>query len=263
MPKKELYIVKIGGNIIDNPAALESFLTDFSNIKQAKILIHGGGKIATQLGEKMGITTQMVDGRRITDVETLNLVTMVYGGLINKNIVAKLQQKGINALGLTGADAATITSEKRPSQPIDYGFVGDIKKVNSVIINTFLEANLVPIFAPLTADNLGQILNTNADTLANEIAIAMNEYFDVNLIYCFEKNGVLADINDDNSVINELQYTHYQQDKMNGNINKGMIPKLDNAFKAKQKGVAKVIICHAANLPYYGTSKQIGTLIQD
>ena len=262
MPKQPLYIIKIGGNIIDNEAALETFLKDFSEIKVPKILIHGGGKIATQLGDKMGITTQMVEGRRITNAETIDLVTMVYAGLINKNIVAKLQEKKCNAIGLTGADAATIVAEKRPSVPIDFGFVGDIKKVNSAIIEVFLRNNLVPVFAPLTADIQGQILNTNADTLAKEIAVSMSEKFDVNLIYCFEKNGVLQNIEDENSVIKSLEHSDYQSDKKNGSINKGMIPKLDNAFAAKNEGVEKVIICHASNLPFYNTPKEVGTVIE-
>ncbi|MES2795660.1 MAG: acetylglutamate kinase [Bacteroidota bacterium] len=261
MNKKPLYIIKIGGNIIDNPEALDSFLEDFSSIKIPKILIHGGGKIATTLAEKMGIETVMVEGRRITDKDTIDLVTMVYGGLINKNIVAKLQSKACNAIGLTGADGASIVSEKRPVTSIDYGFVGDVKAVNYNFISNLLKENVTPIFAPLTADNKGQILNTNADTMAKEIAVSLSKIYDVNLIYCFEKNGVLKDINDENSVVSLLQYTQYQSDKENGSINKGMIPKLDNAFDAKKNGVAKVLICHAKNLLNFGTDKQVGTEI--
>lgn len=259
--KKPVYIIKIGGNIIDNSEALDQFLEDFSKINFAKILIHGGGKIATQLADKMGIITQMVEGRRITDTNTIDLVTMVYGGLINKNIVAKLQSKKVNAIGLTGADAACVIAEKRPVKSIDYGFVGDIKKVDATIISNFLENNLVPIFAPLTADTSGQILNTNADTMAKEIAVALSEKYDVNLIYCFEKNGVLQNIEDDNSTIPILQNAQYQIDKEKGAINKGMIPKLDNAFEAKNEGVQKVIIMHANNLRKYGNSDEIGTII--
>jgi acetylglutamate kinase len=261
MKKPSLYIVKIGGNIIDNSEALDSFLTDFASLPIHKILVHGGGKIATILAEKMGIETVMVEGRRITDKATIDLVTMVYGGLINKNIVAKLQSKNCNALGLTGADAATIISEKRPVTTIDYGFVGDVKKVNGSTISKLLEMNFCPIFAPLTADKQGQILNTNADTMAKEIAVSLCDFFDVNLIYCFEKNGVLKNINDDNSFISSLKTTQYQIDKESGNINKGMIPKLDNAFNAKKEGVKNVIICHAQHLLKYGTTNQIGTEI--
>jgi acetylglutamate kinase len=262
MLKKPLYLIKIGGNIIDNPNALDQFLTDFSEIEVSKILVHGGGKIATTLAEKMGIETKMVEGRRITDKDTIDLVTMVYGGLINKNIVAKLLSKNTNAIGLTGADASCVISEKRPIKAIDYGFVGDIKKIEANNIISFIELNMVPVFAPLTADKTGQILNTNADTMAKEIAVALSEKYEVNLMYCFEKNGVLQNIDDDNSAIPILQNTHYQIDKENGSINKGMIPKLDNAFEAKKEGVQKVMIMHAKNLLKYGKSDQIGTIIQ-
>ncbi len=261
MIKQALYIVKIGGNILDNSQALDSFLTDFASIKIPKILVHGGGKIATTLAVKMGIETIMIEGRRITDKATIDLVTMVYGGLINKNLVAQLQSKKCNAIGLTGADAGTIISEKRPIATIDYGYVGDIKKVNGNAITNLIELGFCPIFAPLTADIQGQILNTNADTMAKEIAVSLSGFFDVNLIYCFEKNGVLKDINDDNSFVNQLYISQYQTDKQNGIINKGMIPKLDNAFEAKKEGVKKVVICHAQHLLKYGTDKQIGTEI--
>ncbi len=261
MPNQTINIVKIGGNIIDNETALELFLTDFSQLAGLKILIHGGGKIATTLAEKMGIETIMVDGRRITDSVTIDLVTMVYGGLINKKLVAKLQAKQCNAIGLTGADAATVLAQKRPVTNIDYGFVGDVVAVNHQIISKLLEAGLTPIFAPLTADNHGQILNTNADTMAKEIAVNLAKNYSVNLIYCFEKNGVLKDIENDGSVIEKLQLAEYQSKKSTGTINKGMIPKLDNAFAAKQLGVNNVIICHAKNLNKIGTKNQIGTEI--
>jgi acetylglutamate kinase len=261
MIKPSLYIIKIGGNIIDNEIALELFLNDFAAIKFPKILVHGGGKIATTLATKMGIETKMVEGRRITDSATIDLVTMVYGGLINKNIVAKLQAKSCNTIGLTGADGGIVKAQKRPIADIDYGFVGDVISVDNQLISNILALNLSPVFAPLTAENNGQILNTNADTMAMEIAVSLCENYNVNLIYCFEKNGVLTDINDDNSVVNQLQNSQYLLDKGNGQINKGMIPKLDNAFKAKEKGVKKVIICHAQNLLKFDTAQQIGTEI--
>jgi acetylglutamate kinase len=261
MSNKKLYIIKIGGNIIDEPADLEQFLIDFSNIDSPKILIHGGGKIATQLAEKMGVETVMKEGRRITDKATIDIVTMVYGGLINKNIVAKLQAFQTNAIGLTGADAHIVLAKKRPVNAIDYGYVGDIEKVDAAMINKLIAIDLVPIFAPLTADKNGQIFNTNADTMAQAIAVAMAEFFDSNLIYCFEKNGVLADPENDNSVIDKLDFELFQQLKESGNINKGMIPKLDNAFLALKEGVENVMICNAKNLPKLSGSQHIGTLI--
>lgn len=261
MQKPSLFIVKVGGNIIDNPMALEAFLVDFTKLEGPKILVHGGGKIATTLAQKMGVETVMIEGRRITDLATIEIVTMVYGGLINKNIVAKLQALQCNAIGLTGADAGLVKASKRPVVTIDYGYVGDIVKVNSEGISTLIKAGLVPIFAPLTADTTGQILNTNADTMAKEISVAMAKDFEVKLLYCFEKNGVLSNIEDDNSVISNLQFTDYQDNKKQGNINKGMIPKLDNAFDAKKAGVKKVFICHAQNLLTIDTNSQIATEI--
>jgi acetylglutamate kinase len=259
--KPVLYIIKIGGNIIDNPTSLDTFLSDFATIKLPKILVHGGGKIATTLANKLGIETNMVEGRRITDKPTIDLVTMVYAGLINKNIVAQLNSKICLSIGLTGADASIVMAEKRTISTIDYGYVGDVKMVDNGIIEALINQNLTPIFAPITADNTGQLLNTNADTMAKEIAVSLCENFTVNLIYCFEKNGVLKDIEDENSVTENLQYTQYQADKAAGIINKGMIPKLDNAFNAKKEGVEKVIICHAKNLNTCNTKQQIGTEI--
>jgi acetylglutamate kinase len=261
MVKNPLYIIKIGGNIIDEPASLDQFLLDFSKINFPKILVHGGGKIATQLAEKMGVETIMCDGRRITDKPTLDIVTMVYGGLINKNIVAKLQSLNTNAIGLTGADGGSVISHKRPVKDIDYGLVGDIQKVDSKIINALINIGLVPIFAPLTADKNGQILNTNADTMAQAIAVNLSELYETNLIYCFEKNGVLANPDDDKSLISNLNYTLFQTLKNEGNINKGMIPKLDNAFKAIDEGVRKVTICNAKYLNNLNKNLQFGTTI--
>ncbi len=242
---QKLNIIKIGGNVIDNPSACTRFLRDFSALEGSKILIHGGGKIATKIAVKLDIETKMVDGRRITDLPMLEVVTMVYGGLVNKQIVAQLQVLGCNAIGLTGADGGVILAKKRPKKEIDYGYVGDVEKVDNLLISNFLINNLTPVFAPLTFDIEGNILNTNADTQASSVAVAMANEYDVNLIYCFEKKGVLSNPEDDSSVINQLTPELYARYKQEGVINAGMIPKLDNAFAALQKGVKKVIICHA------------------
>jgi acetylglutamate kinase len=234
--KQKLNIIKIGGNVIDNPRSCKQFLEDFSELKEAKILIHGGGKIATKIAVKL-------------DVETmLEVVTMVYGGLVNKQIVAQLQALGCNAIGLTGADGGVILAKKRAVKEIDYGYVGDVEKVDNKLITVFLENNLTPIFAPLTYDKEGNILNTNADTQASSVAVAMANDFEVNLIYCFEKKGVLFDPDDNDSVIPKLTPELYAEYKASGVINAGMIPKIDNAFVALQRGVTKVIICHADEL---------------
>ena len=244
----QLTIVKIGGNVIDNPDALTRFLITFASLPGDKILIHGGGKIATQIAEKLGVQTVMVEGRRVTDQPMLDVVTMVYGGLVNKQIVARLQALGVNAIGLTGADASTILARKRPVGTIDYGFAGDIVEVDSGQIRFFLRQSLTPVYAPLTYDQTGTILNTNADTMASAIAVDMSHHDTVTLVYCFEKKGVLANPEDDNSVISELSPVLYAEYKTAGTINKGMIPKLDNAFSALEKGVSRVIICHADEL---------------
>ena len=240
-----LVVIKIGGNIIDDPAALKQFLTAFSGLSGSRILIHGGGKIATQVADKLGIKTNMVDGRRITDQPMLDVVTMVYGGLVNKQIVAKLQALDINAIGLTGADGSTVLARKRPVKDIDYGMVGDIEEVDSGQIQFFLRQDLTPVFAPITYTLAGELLNTNADTMASAIAVDMVKHNQVTLVYCFEKKGVLKDPTDDDSVIRELNPALYAEYKAAGIINKGMIPKLDNAFNALKSGVSKVIICHA------------------
>lgn len=243
-----LYVVKIGGNVIDNPEACARFLKAFAQLDAPKILVHGGGKVATQVAAKLQIETQMVDGRRITDQPMLDVVTMVYGGLVNKNLVAQLQAAGCNAIGLTGADGGIIRSIKRPVKTIDYGFVGDIEAVNGVQINAILSSGLTPIIAPLTYSAEGLLLNTNADTMASATAVAMSEAFKVNLIYCFEKKGVLSDPDDDEAVIGKLVPSTYEEYKATGAINKGMIPKLDNAFAALNAGVKQVTICHADEL---------------
>jgi len=243
-----LFVVKIGGNVIDNPEACSRFLKDFAKLPSPKILVHGGGKIATQIAAKLQIETQMVDGRRITDKAMLDVVTMVYGGLVNKNLVVQLQANGSNAIGLTGADGGIIRSVKRPVKTIDYGFVGDIETVNATQINSLLNSDLVPVIAPLTYSMDGLMLNTNADTMASATAVAMAPLYNTNLIYCFEKKGVLSDPDDDEAVIASLTPESYGQYKASGVINKGMIPKLDNAFAAINAGVTKVFICHADDL---------------
>lgn len=238
----KLTIVKIGGNIINDSSALISFLKDFSKIKGSKILIHGGGRKATEMANKLGLKPKMVDGRRITDKANLEVVTMVYAGLLNKNIVARLQENNCNAIGLSGADANTISSHKRIVKDIDYGFAGDVDAVNSNVIKILVDNGLTPVFCAITHDKKGQLLNTNADTIASEIASAMCDVFDVELIYCFEKKGVLADTNDDDSVIERIDSRSYLQLKEKGIIAEGMLPKIDNCFYALQNGVAKVVI---------------------
>ncbi|MCE7043560.1 acetylglutamate kinase [Dyadobacter sp. CY312] len=245
---QSLYVIKIGGNVIDNPEACSRFLKEFSQLSSLRILVHGGGKVATQMASRLQIETQMVEGRRITDQAMLDVVTMVYGGLVNKNLVAQLQASNCNAIGLTGADGGIIRSVKRPVKTIDYGFVGDIESVNAEQIQALLNSSLVPVIAPLTYSSEGLLLNTNADTMASATAVAMVKQADVKLIYCFEKRGVLSDPDDDDSVIASLTPDSYASYKATGAINKGMIPKLDNAFAALQQGVSQVIICHAGEL---------------
>jgi acetylglutamate kinase len=247
---QQLTIVKIGGNIIDDEARLTSFLKDFVSVRGHKILVHGGGKVATEIGIRLGIEPQYVNGRRITDAATLEVVTMVYGGLINKRITAQLQSLGCNAIGLTGADANIMPAVKRPVKDVDYGYVGDISSdhVNGVMLKTFLEAGLVPVLAPLTYDADGTMLNTNADTIAQEVAKRLAGITTVQLIYCFEKKGVLADAGDDTSVINGITTADFEMLKADGIISDGMIPKLENAFAAIDAGVIKVSIGHAADL---------------
>lgn len=243
-----LTVVKIGGNIIDNPDACTAFLKAFAQLEGKKILVHGGGKIATQTAAQLGIKTTMVEGRRITDRPMLDVVTMVYGGLVNKNLVAQLQADACNAIGLTGADGGIIRSVKRPVKTIDYGFVGDIEEVNVGQLQSLLTSGLVPVIAPLTYSLEGLLLNTNADTMASATAVALAGTYQVNLVYCFEKKGVLSDPDDDEAVIDQLNPATYAEYKASGVINKGMIPKLDNAFAALESGVSRVTICHANDL---------------
>jgi acetylglutamate kinase len=224
------------------------FLERFAAIDDRKILVHGGGKLATRLAEQLKIPQQVVDGRRITDAETLKVVTMVYAGYINKNIVAKLQAENCNAIGLCGADGDSILAHKRQHAVMDYGFVGDVDTINTTLISSLLEQNISIVFAPITHDQQGQLLNTNADTIAQEIAKAMSEQYDVTLVYSFEKAGVLQDVNDESSVITGINPALYHQLKTNRQIGEGMIPKLDNAFTALKNGVKKVIIGKAESL---------------
>lgn len=246
----KIYVIKIGGNIVDNESALASFLTSFAAIPEKKILIHGGGKVATKIGERLGIESKYTNGRRITDAATIELVTMVYAGLLNKKIVAQLQKINCNAFGVTGADGNLIPATKRSAGDIDYGFVGDVVAglVNTSAWQTLINNGFVPVVAPITHDNKGQLLNTNADTIAQEVAKALSEIYDVSLIYSFEKAGVLLNVNDDNTLISKLTPAYYAELKETNAIFSGMLPKLDNAFAALQAGVGKVIIGKAENL---------------
>ncbi|MBL0268969.1 MAG: acetylglutamate kinase [Chitinophagaceae bacterium] len=246
---KTLYVIKIGGNIIDDNAKLDAFLKSFAAVEGKKILVHGGGKLATRMAEQMGIEQQLIDGRRITDAETLKIVTMVYAGYINKNIVATLQSNHCNAMGLCGADGDAILAHKRNHPVLDYGFVGDVDAINADLLQVLLEKNITLVFAPITHNQQGQLLNTNADTIAQEIAKGMSPYYEVELIYSFEKSGVLLDANDDNTVIPEITPAYYKELKAGKKIFDGMIPKLDNAFAALDNGVQKVIIGKAEQLP--------------
>ncbi|MDO5607209.1 MAG: acetylglutamate kinase [Capnocytophaga sp.] len=237
-----LTIVKIGGNVIDNPEELANFLKNFVALPSPKILVHGGGKIASELSKTMGIEPQFVNGRRITDAATLDIAVMVYGGLLNKKIVASLQSLGCNAVGLSGADAGVVRSGKRPSEPVDFGFVGDVREVANTMLHSLLELSLTPVFCALTHDGQGQLLNTNADTMASEIAIALGALYEVHLYYCFEKQGVLQDVNDENSLITHIDSERYQSLLDQKIIADGMLPKLENCFRSLQKGVAQVHI---------------------
>ena len=237
-----LKIIKIGGNIIDDEYLLTNFLAQFSEIKGLKILVHGGGKLATQLAEKTGVKVNMIDGRRITDTETLEIITMVYAGKINKNIVVKLQGLDCDSIGFTGADGNTIQSKKRPIKEIDYGFVGDVEKVNTKTLKILLENKITPVFCAITHDKNGQLLNTNADTIASELAIGFAKDFKTELYYCFEKNGVLIDVNDDESVIENIHHENYQNLIADKIIFEGMLPKLNNCFYAIDHQVSKVCI---------------------
>ncbi|SKC51936.1 acetylglutamate kinase [Ohtaekwangia koreensis] len=258
----KLFIIKIGGNVLDNPQALSSFLKDFASIKESKILIHGGGKIATKLGDQLGIESKYINGRRITDAQTLDVVTMVYGGLVNKQIVATLQTLNCNAMGFTGADGNLIKAVKRPVKDIDYGFVGDVKEegVNASLLSLLLKQDIVPVFAPLTHAD-GSMLNTNADTIASVLSVALSKHFDVRLIFCFEKKGVLMDVNDPDSVITHLPKNRYDELLPKGIFADGILPKLENAYTAIQTGVKEVLIGEAKDLVKNTGPVTEGTLI--
>lgn len=243
-----LYIIKVGGNIIDDDQKLKSFLSEFSTIQGKKILVHGGGKLATKLAQDLSIPQQMVDGRRITDAETLKIVTMVYAGLINKQMVAQLNALGCTSIGICGADANTIVAHKRNHPSIDFGFVGDVDLVNTSMLLTLLNENINVVFAPITQDENGQLLNTNADTIAQEIAKSMSKNMNTTLVYSFEKKGVMRDVDDETSVIAKIDKAAFQKLKQENAIFAGMIPKLDNAFAAISAGVSKVIIGDAMEL---------------
>ncbi len=250
---EKLTVIKVGGKIVEEEATLKALLADFSKVEGRKVLVHGGGRSATAMATRLGIESQMIDGRRVTDAETLKVVTMVYAGLVNKNIVASLQALGVNALGLTGADLGYMLSAKRPiKNGIDYGFVGDVKSVNSDLLAKLIADGVVPILAPLTHDGQGSMLNTNADTIAGEAAKALSKHFDVTLVYCFEKKGVLRDENDDDSVIAEINEDDFKKYVADGTIQGGMIPKLENAFAAISAGVSKVVITKADQLGKVG-----------
>ena len=245
---EQLFVIKIGGNIIDDESKLSLFLKDFASIKEKKILIHGGGKMATNIAQRLNIPQELIDGRRITDAETLKVITMVYAGYINKNITALLQSNNCNAIGLSGADGNLILGHKRVHPTIDYGFVGDIDSINNDWLDKLLHENIVPVIAPVSHDKKGQLLNTNADTIAQEIAKSMAKDYAVTLIYSFEKKGVLQNAEDENSVIEEINAASYKELKEKKIIHSGMIPKLDNAFAALNSGVKKVVIGKAEDL---------------
>lgn len=241
--KQKLTIVKVGGAVVEDETQLTQLLKDFSAISGRKVLIHGGGRRATKVAASLGIESKMVGGRRITDADMLSVVTMVYGGLVNKNLVARLQANGVNALGLTGADIDVIRSHKRPLKDgIDFGFVGDVDKADGQMLSRLIEAGITPVMAPLTHDGQGNILNTNADTIASETAKALAPFYDITLIYSFEKKGVLSNPDDDNSVIPTITRADFERYKADGTISGGMLPKIENALSAIDKGVNRVII---------------------
>lgn len=254
---EKITVVKIGGNVIDNPDALKTFLAEFAAIEGPKILVHGGGKLATRLAERLELKVQMVDGRRITDKGTLDVVTMVYAGLINKQVVAGLQALGCNAIGLSGADGNAVTAHRRAPQPIDYGFVGDIDRVDSALLQRLLEGGLVPVFSAIMHDGHGTLLNCNADSVASAVALGAAAVAPADLIFCFEKAGVLRDPGDESSVIPEITAESYPPLKADGTVSKGMIPKIENALKAVEQGVRSVTIRSSAHL-----ADGIGTVIR-
>ncbi|MCP9611613.1 acetylglutamate kinase [Coprobacter tertius] len=252
---EKLTIIKVGGKIVEESETLNGLLSEFTRIQGKKLLVHGGGRSATRIASQLGIESRMVNGRRITDAETLKVVTMVYGGLVNKNIVAGLQARGLNALGMTGADMNILLSVKRPVKEIDYGYVGDVKAADGAALADLISRGVIPVLAPLTHDGKGNMLNTNADTIAGEAAKALARYFDVTLVFCFEKKGVLRDENDDDSVIPEINESSFKQYVADGIIQGGMIPKLENSFDAIRSGVKEVIITQASDIANGGGTR--------
>lgn len=253
-----LRVVKIGGNVIDDAVALQGFLSRFAAISGPKVLVHGGGKLATELSCRLGITPKMVDGRRITSEQDLEVVTMVYAGLINKRITAQLQALGCNAIGLSGADGNVILAQKRPVKEVDFGLVGDVEQVNGLFLSGLVEQCISPVLCAITHDGAGQLLNTNADTIASGLAVALSRFYEVELIYCFEKKGVLRDVADEDSVIPMLHPALYAELKAEGVIHSGMLPKLDNCFSAIVQGVSSVLITDGETL---GDALPQGTVI--
>lgn len=256
--KKKLLVIKVGGKVVENPEILEPFLQAFAQLEGAKILVHGGGSTATRLAERLGIEAPLVGGRRITNADMLDIAVQVYGGLVNKRVVSKLQAYGLHTVGLTGADMNVIEAIKRPVKEIDYGFAGDIVRVNAEQLIYLLNGNIFPVMAPITHDKKGQLLNTNADTIAQSVAVSLSGTFEVSLVYCFEREGVL-DGNEE--LIPSLNPASYDTYKAEGAIVGGMIPKLDNAFAAIAQGVSRVIICHHGALRELSQSKNPGTRI--
>jgi acetylglutamate kinase len=256
-----LYIIKIGGNVIDDSEKLHHFLKAFADLKGNKILVHGGGKMATKIADEMGLEAKMIDGRRITDIETLRVVTMVYAGLINKNLVAHLQMHGCNAIGLSGADGNLIKAKKRTVAAIDYGYVGDLDEnsIQTENLAKLIENGFIAVFSAITHDGESQLLNTNADTIASALAIGMSNIYETSLVYCFEKKGVLIDVNDETTVVREINPTKYQDLIAKGIIADGMLPKLHNAFEAINKGVKEVFIGKADDLNELEISGVLGT----
>ncbi|HJB72395.1 MAG TPA: acetylglutamate kinase [Candidatus Barnesiella merdigallinarum] len=252
---EKLTLIKVGGKIVEEQATLSRLLASFAAIPGRKVLVHGGGRSATAMASRLGIESRMVGGRRITDKAMLEVVTMVYAGLVNKNIVAGLQAQGVNALGMTGADMNILLSDKRPVGEVDYGYVGDVRRVDAAALSALIEMGVVPVIAPLTHDGRGSMLNTNADTMAGETAKALALRYEVSLVYCFEKRGVLRDENDDNSVIAEMTRQQFETYRAEGVVQGGMIPKLENAFDAIRHGVREVIITRADAIgqPHGGT----------
>ncbi len=248
MIKEELNIIKVGGAVVEDEESLTGLLMSFSSLRGTKILVHGGGQIATEVAAKLGIETRMIDGRRITSAEMLKVVTMVYGGLVNKNIVARLQALGVNAIGLTGADMNLIMSVKRPVELVNFGYVGDVKYVNVRSLTALLDTGAVPVLAPLTHDKEGTMLNTNADTIASAVARALTDKYSVTLTFCSAIPGVLADLDDPGSLIKNVSKADFDRMVADGTISKGMIPKLQNAFEAINSGVSKVVITSPSNL---------------